>query len=209
MVLRKQGVLILVGVAALALAIALLFLLEPVQDEPLRLLVRFFALYGYLFLSIAVLTTPFLKEIILAFGKPFLTIHHSFAVIGILLITLHPVSNAVQRVSLSVFVPRLESWLAFWTFGGRLAFIIFYIAVAAALLRKNAPKHWRLFHASMYVVLFFGIVHAFLIGKDFNNMWIRLIFSSLFAASMAAFAIKRFKNYQLGRQRVNQRNAEK
>lgn len=197
MALKREGALMLLGVAALGIITALIVLPEAVNEEPALVLVRLFALYGYLFLSIAVLTTPFLKEIILAFGKPFLKIHHSFSIIGIVLITLHPVFNAVQQISFSVFIPRFESWLAFWTYGGRLAFIILYIAIAAAFLRKKIPKQWRPFHALTYIVLLFAIVHAFLIGKDFQNVWITIVFSSLFAASIAGFVLKRYKNYSM------------
>jgi DMSO/TMAO reductase YedYZ heme-binding membrane subunit len=62
-------------------------------------------------------------------------------------------------------------------------------------LRAKAPKYWRPFHALMYVVLLFGIVHANLIGDDFENVGIMVIFNVLFAASIAVFVIKRFRNY--------------
>jgi hypothetical protein len=47
----------------------------------------------------------------------------------------------------------------------------------------------------MYIVLLFGIVHANLIGDDFANVGIMIIFDGLFAASIAGFAFKRFRNY--------------
>jgi DMSO/TMAO reductase YedYZ heme-binding membrane subunit len=109
---------------------------------------------------VATLTTPFLKEITQSFGKPFLKVHHSFSLLGIIFITLHPVFNAIERLSLSVFVPRFDSWERFWMFAGRPAFIILYVAVLAAILRTKAPKYWQAFHALMYVVLLFGIAHA-------------------------------------------------
>ena len=109
--------------------------------------------------GVATLITPFLKEITQAFGKPFLRIHHAFSILGIVFITLHPVFNAIQRLSLSVFVPRFDSWITFWRLAGRSAFLILYIALFAALLRVKAPKYWRPFHALMYIVLLFGIVN--------------------------------------------------
>lgn len=202
MVLKRLGVFILLATVAVALVIALIVLPEAVNEEPIHVLVRLFALYGYLFLGIAVLTTPFLKEIILAFGRPFVKIHHSFSAIGLALITLHPIFNAVQRASLSVFLPRFESWLAFWTFGGRLAFIILYIAIAAAFLRMKMPKYWRPFHALTYIVLLFGLVHAILIGEDFGNPWITIIFTAIFIASVATFVTKRYKLHQTKKQRA-------
>lgn len=145
----------------------------------------------------ATLITPFLKEVTQVFGKPFLRIHHAFSILGIVCITLHPVFNAVQRLSLSVFVPRFDSWETFWRLAGRPAFIILYIALLAAILRAKAPKYWRPFHALMYVALLFGIVHANLIGDDFENLGIMIIFNALFLLSIASFALKRYKNYRV------------
>jgi DMSO/TMAO reductase YedYZ heme-binding membrane subunit len=195
MVLKREGIAFLLGIGALAVIIASLFLPSAIEEEPAHLAVRFFGLYGYLFLSVATLTTPFLKEITQAFGKSFIKVHHSFAILGIVFITLHPVFNAIEFLSLSVFVPRFDSWNLFWLFAGRPAFIILYVAVLAAVLRAKAPKYWRAFHALMYVVLLFGIVHANLIGDDFQNLGIMVVFDALFLASLASFALKRYRNY--------------
>ncbi len=197
MPLKRAGVFFLLCIAVLAVVIAVLFLPNTVEADPTRSAVRFFALYGYLFLSVATLLTPFLREVTQAFGKPFLKIHHSFAVLGVILITLHPVLNAVERLSLSVFVPRFDSWNVFWILAGRPAFILIYVAVFAAFLRFKAPKYWRIFHALMYVVLFFGIAHANLIGNDFKNLGIMIIFNALFVAALVGFVFKRYRSYQL------------
>jgi len=198
MALKREGAVFLLGIAVLAVIIAVLSLPNAIDVDLTRLAVRFFGLYGYLFLSIAVLLTPFLREVTQAFGKPFLKVHHSFAVLGVVFITLHPVFNAIER-NLSVFVPRFDSWNLFWLLAGRPAFIILYVAVFAAFLRAKAPKYWRAFHALMYVVLLFGVVHANLIGNDFQNLGIMLIFNALFIASLAGLVFKRYRNYQLKR----------
>jgi len=199
MSLKRAGVVFLLVIAVLAVIIAVLFLPSAVEVDLTRSAVRFFGLYGYLFLSVATLITPFLREVTQAFGKPFLKVHHSFAVLGVVFITLHPVFNAIERLSLSVFVPRFDSWNLFWLLAGRPAFIILYVAVFAAFLRAKAPKYWRAFHALMYAVLLFGIVHANLIGNDFENLGIMLIFNALFIASLAGLVFKRYRSYQLKR----------
>jgi predicted ferric reductase len=195
MALKREGAVFLLVVLALAVITALLFFPSAIEEEPEHLALRFFGLYGYLFLSVTTLVTPFLREVTQAFGRPFLKVHHSFSILGIALITLHPVFNAIERLSLSVFVPRFDSWERFWMFAGRPAFIILYIALVAAILRAKAPKYWRAFHALMYVVLLFGIVHANLIGDDFQNLGIMIVFNALFLASLASFALKRYRNY--------------
>jgi predicted ferric reductase len=196
MALKREGAVFLLGITALAVIIASLFLSSAGEEELAHLAVRFFGLYGYLFLSVATLTTPFLREVTQAFGKPFLKVHHSFSILGIVFITLHPVFNAIEHLSLSVFVPRFDLWdIPFWRLAGRPAFIILYVAVLAAILRTKAPKYWRAFHALMYIVLLFGIVHANLIGDDFQNLGIMIVFNALFLASLASFALKRYRNY--------------
>jgi predicted ferric reductase len=199
MALKREGAVFLLGITALAVIIALLFLPSAGEEELAHLAVRFFGLYGFLFLGVTTLITPFLREVTQAFGRPFLKVHHSFSILGVVFITLHPVFNAIERLSLSVFVPRFDSWILFWRLAGRPAFIILYVAVLAAILRTKAPKYWRAFHALMYVVLLFGIVHANLIGDDFQNLGIMIIFNALFLASLASFAFKRYRSYQLKR----------
>lgn len=194
---ERESIIFLLAIIVLAMIIALLFLPSAIEEDFAHLMVRFFALYGYLLLSVATLITPFLREVTQAFGRPFLKIHHIFAVLGVVSITLHPVFNAIDRLSLSVFVPNFDSWDRFWMLAGRPAFYLIYIAVFAAFLRAKTPKYWRAFHALMYVVLLFGIVHANLIGDDFANLGIMLIFNALFVASLASFAFKRYRNYQL------------
>jgi predicted ferric reductase len=203
MAVKRKSILALLGITGLAVIIALLFLPEALLEVPeeglVHILVRLFGLYGYMFLGVATVITPFLKEVTQAFGKPFLRIHHIFSIFSLVFITLHPIFNAVDSINLSVFVPRFDSWEIFWMLAGRPAFIILYIALIAAVLRAKAPKYWRPFHALMYVVLLFGIVHANLIGDDFENLGIMIIFNALFLASIASFVFKRYRNHLVKR----------
>ncbi len=203
MALKKTGALVLAAISLLAMEIAFLFLsnaLPKATEVGLEsILIRLLGLYGFLFLSIAALTTPFLAGITIAFGKPFKRIHHAFAAAGIVLITLHPVLNAVQRMSLEVFLPNFASWEVFWMLAGRPALYLFYIGLGAAFLRIRIPKYWRDFHALIYIVLFFGIVHGNLLGEDFANLGIKLTLDALFAASMIGLVYKRYRNYNIKR----------
>ena len=196
MVLKRDGAIAILGLIGLVMLVSFLVLPGTMTEDPISILVRLFALYGYLFLSVATLTTPFLREVTLAFGKPFLRVHHAFAAIGVVLITLHPIFFAVQQVSLAVFIPSFKSWSSFWMLAGRPALIIIYIAVFAAFLRTKALKYWRSFHALMYVALLFGIVHGHLMSDDFQNPLIAVIFDVLFLLSLGGFALKRYLTYQ-------------
>jgi DMSO/TMAO reductase YedYZ heme-binding membrane subunit len=194
MALKTRGLIFLLGVVALSIGI-LASVLSTSYASPLGLLVRLFALYGYFALSIATAMTPFLREVTQAFGRPFVKIHHTFAAAGIVFSTAHPVAYAIQSMDIGVFLPTFESWTGFWTFAGRPALLIMYVAVAGVLLRRRIQRHWRSVHALMYLVLFFGIVHASFLGTDFQSIAIRVLYSVLFAASMTAFILKRLKKY--------------
>jgi len=167
------------------------------SDNPVNLAVRLFALNGFIALSAATIMAAFLKEITLFFKKPFTKIHHYFAAAGLVLITLHPITLAIQYSNPAVFLPNLNSIYLFLFFGGRQALIIIFIAFAAVLLRRKITRYWRWFHALMYVALFFGVVHADLSGRDFENLGILIVFNGLFAAAVAAFAYKRWQFYRI------------
>jgi len=110
---------------------------------------------------------------------------------------LHPITLAIQLANPVVFLPNLNSLYLFLYFGGRQALIIIYIAFLAVLLRRKIMAYWRLFHALMYVALFFGIVHANLSGTDFGNWMILIIFNALFLAALATFSWKRWQFYKI------------
>jgi DMSO/TMAO reductase YedYZ heme-binding membrane subunit len=161
--------------------------------NPLRFAVRLFGLWGFTALSIATIITAFLKEITTYLKKPFLKVHHYLAAFGLALITLHPVALAIQLLNPAIFIPSTNSLTAFIVNGGRPALIIIYVALVAVLTRRKIVPYWRPLHALMYLALTLGIVHANLIGKDFQNPFILLSFNTLYAAVIAAFALKRWQ----------------
>ncbi len=192
----KKGYYAVGGIVGLYIVIIALFLTNPSSDY-YEFFVRFFALTGLYALSIATLMTPFLKEIYQMFGKPFLKVHHAFAAVGLAGATLHPVVFALEVSDWTVFKPDTSSWLAFWELAGRPALILIYIAVVAALIRTKMNKYWRALHSLMYVVLFFVLVHGILIGTDFENTGILVIYILLFLGSMIGFVYKRYQKRQL------------
>lgn len=195
MVIKREGWLFLLGIFMLFIVVTVLAPLTTYTD-PLSLAVRLCALYGFVMLALAAAMTPFLKEITQAFGRSFLVIHHLLAIFGIVFTTLHPTFFAISRLDITVFIPRFDSWQIFWELAGRPALYLLYIATVAALLRKTAPKYWRPFHALMYIVLFFAIVHGNLIGTDFHNLAILVIFNTLFIITILTFILKRYRNYR-------------
>lgn len=199
MPLSKNGYIFFVCVILFASGISIISYFVA-YSHPFELSVRLFALNGFLVLSIATIMTPFLREIKLHFNKSFLEMHHSFAAIGLVLITLHPITLFSESLNPAIFLPNLSSFSLFWMLAGRQALLVIYIALAAALLRQRIPKYWRtwrLIHVLMYLALFFGIVHANLIGTDFQNIVITFIYDALFAGVIGAFALKRLQQYRI------------
>jgi DMSO/TMAO reductase YedYZ heme-binding membrane subunit len=146
--------------------------------------------------------TPFLKEITLFFKKSFSKVHHYFAAVGLLLITLHPITVFIQTLSPSVFLPNFMSLYLFFFYGGVIALILIYVGFEAVLLRRKIAHYWRPFHALMYLALFIGVVHANLRGIDFQSLYVKVIYDGFFAAALAAFALKR---WQIGRASCRER----
>lgn len=145
-------------------------------------------------MSIAALMTPFAAELYKLFGKSFIKIHHIFAISGLILITLHPVTLAIYTANPFVFLPRFDSWIIFWELAGRPALILIYVGAAAGGLRNIYKNSWKKFHNLLYVALFFGLIHGTLIGSSFKNIFVTVVFYLLFLSVMLAFFYKRHKN---------------
>jgi len=195
MIFKWQRVALTLSIIALAAIIAVFSLSAPYSNA-LGLIVRLSALYGYLMLSIAAIMTSFVREVTKILGRPFIKLHHVFAVLGIILITVHPVAYALETMDMTVFLPSFESWYLFWSYAGKPALLILYVAVVAALLRRRIYKYWRLLHGLMNIVLLLGIVHANLVGTDLRTTAINAVFNMLFAASIMAFILRRPKQYR-------------
>ncbi len=206
MVLRNEVVFFgLVLVFALAVSLLAYF---TFYANALDLTVRLLALNGYIAVSIAAVMTPFLKEITLFFKKPFTKVHHYFAAVGLTLLTVHSITAVVLLANPFVLLPNVASIYLFFAFGGSVALIALYVAFVAVLLRRKIAAHWRPFHALMYLALFFGVVHANLLGPDFLSWTFKVVFDGLFAATMVAFALKRLQFYLL-RQRIKRAETRK
>lgn len=195
MTLPRAGMLAAAVILALYAIVAAVVLTTP-HEDPFRVIARLLALWGYLSLAIATLLTPFLREVMAVFGRPFLSVHHTFAAVGLLLPTLHPVTLAIRSMNPALFIPTFSSWERFWLLAGQPALYLLYIAFAGVLLRKYIPEHWRWVHGLMYVVLLFAVIHGNLIGTDFENPIIWALFNALFVLTVAAFVLKRWRRGQ-------------
>ena len=138
--LAKGGLFVLFVIVFFSIGISVISFFYN-YSNPFQFSVRLFALNGFFALCIAAFLTLFLKEIRSQFGKPFLNVHHYFAVVGLILVTLHPVSLLIQSLDPTIFLPNLSSFYLFWLLAGRQALLIIYIAVIAGILLIKVPKY--------------------------------------------------------------------
>jgi hypothetical protein len=176
-------------VALVELLITILLLsLDPVQGEQgtLTWIIRGAALLGYQFVFLSIVSSAFMRPLIKFFGRSFVKIHHIASISGLVLITLHPLTAAMNAASLAVFLPQFSSWRLFLSLGGRPAWYLIGIASLAAALRKPIGKNWRLVHLLNYAAFWLASIHATLIGTTFVGSGIRYVILKVVIALMAS-----------------------
>ena len=152
---------------------------------------RLAALLGYLSLSGAVIMNLFKPEIKKILGRPFLPIHHAFAITGLIPITIHPILFAILTSDLSVFFPDTSSLYFFFATGGRVAIILIYVVLLAGLFRLTLKSYWKLIHRLIYPVMIIAIIHANIMGATFQNAGIWALYNGL-AIGILLTGIMRF-----------------
>jgi len=154
--------------------------------------IRLTGLVGFASLFVSVIMSNFFEEFDKN-GKKKLISHHLFSIIGIILITLHPVIFAVYKSDIGVFLPKFDSWEVFWELAGRPSLILLYVGFVSGFLFKLYKRSWRALHMIVYIALFFGLVHGILIGTDFQNPYITFVFVILFLIMIYILIDKRLK----------------
>ena len=195
MPLKKEALYLIAVTLSLYIVILVFFLLTPFTDG-FNFVIRFGAIFGFTSMFIATMMTPFVVQLYKIFGKPFIKMHHIYSITGLILVTIHPIAFAIFRLDITVFIPDFNSWYGFWSLGGRLALILIYIAVIGAVLRKKIKKNWRIIHILNYVALFLAYVHGVLIGTDFQNIGILIIFTIMIVLSFGVLFFKRYLIYK-------------
>ena len=99
----KTWYLVLMGIVALILVSGLMSL-RP-HGTPLNWLIRGAALMGYLAIFISAVSSAYMRQVIRFFGRPFIKVHHILTVMGLVLVTLHPLGAAINAGSPRVFLP--------------------------------------------------------------------------------------------------------
>jgi len=204
--LTREGKLVLVGTLALYLFVIALKIQTPSTDI-FNFIVRFCGLVGTTSLFFAIIKALSPIRVSKIYRKPFTDIHHIFALLGVILLSLHPIAFAFSKSDLSVFLPRFDSWRIFWELAGRPALLLIYIATLAGKLRSQIPKYWRGVHALTYFALFFGVIHGNLIGTDFQNPAIAILFIIMLGLGGVSFVHKRIQQNKLAQRRKARKQA--
>jgi sulfoxide reductase heme-binding subunit YedZ len=188
----EKGRVAYLGVFVLVFAMVAVFLqfLQP-GTPPIYWAIRIAALMGYFCVFGAIVTSAYMRQMVRWFGRPFLKVHHTLSVTGLILTTIHPLAVAWQALSLRVFIPAVDSWYGFFAFGGRAAWYLLGIGALVAVLRGAVGKNWRLLHYLNYLAFWLATVHGILIGANVQNWVMRLVFGAMASGVLGVFVQKR------------------
>lgn len=168
----KQFYLIYGIILVVVLFITYILLQRP--GEPLRMVARFAATFGYLAVFLSILSSEYMARMRKISGLPFLKAHHNLARIGILLIIIHPLALALEAQDFTIFLPVFYPIERFLALGGRTAFYLFLLAAGIALYRKRY-RNWKKVHYLSYLAFLLVSAHALMIGSDFRVEVMRIL----------------------------------
>ncbi len=160
-------------------------------DNLFQLFRRITGLAGIASLFIAIVLSLLVRQSRQIFGVAYLKVHHLFSIIGLILISLHPVIMAIDFGTSRIFIPDFSSWNTFLANAGRPALYLIYIATIAAILRKNIAKYWRYIHSLLYLAFILGAIHGILSGSDLTNPVLHALYIAMIVAVMIIFFYKR------------------
>lgn len=185
--MRRNGIIALILIPYI---LVIVIVLQESSGDPLYTLLQLCGLCGFLSLSGAVLLNlnkPALQKVL---GKPFLPIHHFFAISGLTLITLHPVLFILLTSDMTALIPTVSSAYLFFANGGRVAIILMYLVFLAALLKGVLGSRWKMIHRLAYPALIFAFIHASLIGSTLAHPVIRMVFILLIVIILGTGIVK-------------------
>ncbi len=179
----------------IVIAVALLWVVGTLLAGPSvavsTLVIRALALAGYFFIFLAILSSAYLRELVKAFGRPFIKIHHIVSITGLVAIGLHPVAVAIDYRSASVFAPSIGTLRETLAWLGRPAWYLLLIAALTAFLRTRVGNIWRAIHYVNYIAFLAATVHGNLMGGNFSYAVPRIISIVMAAIVIAVFIWRR------------------
>lgn len=187
---KRRRVLVYAG-AILLIAINLVVWWRT-PTTPLNMSARLAALLGYTALFLAISSTEYAPQVRRVLGMRFLRMHHFLAIGGLILIVVHPLAMALEGQGLSIFVPRLDTVMAAFRNGGRIAIYLLPLGALAAWQRRRL-SFWRTVHFLNYVALLLACVHGLLLGTDLRGTVLTVLWPVMAASAAAIFVHKRLQ----------------
>ena len=188
---KTGGLVYLISIIIAAAAVALFLQLLQPSAAPINWVIRIAALTGYFCIFGAIVTSAYLRQMARWFGRPFIKIHHILSIVGLSMVTIHPLTVAWRALDLRVFIPAVNSWYAFFSLGGRAAWYLLGIGALAAVLRRTIGKRWKLLHILNYLAFCLATVHGILIGPNVQNWAMRVVFGAMALIVLGVFVQKR------------------
>ncbi|MFP4481878.1 MAG: ferric reductase-like transmembrane domain-containing protein [Thermovirgaceae bacterium] len=156
-----------VSTLPLAVTAYLFFLIPP--GSWLYAIVRGAGILGYFSSFFAIMASAFTRKLNKIIGKPFLPVHHLFAVAALSLMVIHASAYSLYMKDPGVFIPETDSLQGFLAFGGRAAIYLFILTAATARFSRSIPW-WKAIHTLNYIAFFLVSAHAIMIGVDFEHL---------------------------------------
>jgi sulfoxide reductase heme-binding subunit YedZ len=168
-------------VAALIQVVVVLASLLARRASAHYTVLRASALFGFVALFWAIVSSEYVREMRKLLGRPYLTVHHALTRVGWVLIMLHPLSYAVLLRNASVLVPVFSPLDAFLKWAGRPALYLFLVATLAAVLRSRSKRYWKYLHKLNYLGFLLVFVHSSLLGSDLKSTGLRVVWAAMAA----------------------------
>ncbi len=186
----KPVYLTVIGVAILLLVLGIEFV--TAKGAPIDWLIRTTALAGYFAVLAAILSSAYMRQMVQFFGRSFIKVHHLASLIGLAMVTIHPLGVAWKQLSWRVFIPDVSSVEQFLRFGGRPAWYLLIVASWVAALRGAIGKRWKLLHYLNYLAFWLATAHGILIGTNLKSITMRIVFIALAFIVLLVMIHKRF-----------------
>ncbi len=188
----NPALLVVIGAVVVILVLIVELTIPKDRNQPVDWLIRVTALAGYFCVLAAIVSSAYMRQMTQFFGKSFLKVHHIASIVGLALVTVHPLGVAWKQLSLRVFVPDASSWYQFLLLGGRPSWFLIVIASLVAALRKPIGKNWKWLHYLNYLAFWLATVHGILIGGNVQNLPMRILFIASALVVLGVMVQKRF-----------------
>ncbi len=176
--------------------VAFLLAVQPASD-PLSGVVRAAGVIGYFCSFLAIASSAFKKSLAKTTGRPFLGIHHLFAVTAISMMLTHVGALLLITGDPAMLIPHFATLEGFFVLGGRMALPMFLVAGITARF-AGSIRYWKALHLLNYTAFFLGTTHAIMIGQDFQWTSMKVAAIVLCAATLGILAKKRIVRNRKG-----------